>query len=287
MTLASSFSSSGGDEEVDFGDMGLGDAPPVSQGALNTDKDFKDITEMLEYRMFVLQSKTDDPFGGFEFKGILDKKVSALDPTVFRGPDGVLYLAYAQQGQGTSIMVRKMKDWMTVDEAQKPIPIVAAHGTKEVFEAPSFISHDGRLFLVYSSGGRWSNVCQLEVRECTGSDICRNASWGGAKKARAILVSGTKFGTLKVSRDKYARSIGPGHASFFPSPDGTQLWCAYHGMQRPNVGTGPAEVFMFQQRVDFGADGLPDMGKPEVDSAGAPATFVIIPSGEPGSPSFL
>ncbi len=284
MTLASSFSAGGGDEEVDFGDMGLGDDTPAGTSSLKGDKDFKDVTEMLEYRMFVLQSKTDDPFGGFEFKGILDKKVSALDPTVFRGPDGVLYLAYAQQAQGTSIMVRKMKDWMTVDEDQKPIPIVTAHNQTEIFEAPSFITRGDKLFLVYSSGGRWSNACQLEVREYTGPDICRNSSWGGAKKGQPILTSGSKFDNRAVSTDKFARGIGPGHASFFPSPDGRQLWCAYHAMQRPNVGTGPAEVFMYQQRVEFNAAGMPNMGKPEVDSAGSPATFVIIPSGEPGSP---
>ena len=282
MALSSSFSSEG-DEDVDFGDMGLGDETPVGKTSLKKDKNFKDVTEMLEFRMFVLQSKTDDPFGGFEFKGILDKKISALDPTVFRGPDGVLYLAYAQQAQGTSIMVRKMKDWTTIDEAQKPIPIVTAHGQNDIFEAPSFVARDGRLFLIYSSGGRWSNACQLEVREYAGTDICRNSSWGGAKKAKPILTSGTKFGNTAVSRDKFARSIGPGHASFFPSPDGTQLWCAYHGMPRANVGTGPAEVFMCQQRVEFNAAGLPEMGKPEVDSAGSPATYVIVPSGEAGS----
>ena len=285
MTLASSFSGSD-DEDVDFGDMGLGDETPVGHSALKGDKNFKDVTSMLEYRMFVLQSKTDDPFGGFEFKGILDKKISALDPTVFRGPDGVLYLAYAQQGQGTSIMVRKMKDWMTVDEAQKPIPIVTAHGQNDIFEAPSFFTHDGKLFLVYSSGGRWSNACQLEVRPYAGTDICRNSSWGGARKGRPILTSGTKFGTTTVSRDKFARGIGPGHASFFPSPDGKQLWCAFHGMQRANVGTGPAEVFMYQQRVEFNAAGVPYMGEPEVDSEGSPATYVIVPSGEPDSPKF-
>ena len=53
-----------------------------------------------------------------------------------------------------------------------------------------------------------------------------------------------------------------------------------------NVGTGPAEVFMYQQRVEFNGAGLPDMGKPEVDTEGAPATFVIVPSGEPDSPKF-
>ena len=57
-------------------------------------------------------------------------------------------------------------------------------------------------------------------------------------------------------------------------------------MQRANVGTGPAEVFMYQQRVEFNAAGVPYMGEPEVDSEGSPATYVIVPSGEPDSPKF-
>ncbi len=279
MALSSSFSG-GGEEEVGFGDMGLGDETPTGTSALKGGKNFKDETAALDYRMFVLQSIAGDPFGGFEFKGVLDKKVSALDPTVFRGPDGVLYLSYAQQAKGTSIMIRKMKSWMAVDETQKPIPIVTAHGQNDMFESPSFFTHGGRLFLAYSSGGRWSNDCQLEVREYAGPDICRNSSWGGPKKGRPILVSGNAFDTRSNGLDKFARCFGPGHATFFPSPDGAQLWCAYHGMQRPNVGTGPADVSMFLQRVDFNDSGQPQMGKPEVDSASAPSTFIIIPSGE-------
>lgn len=279
MPLSSPFSGGGGDE-VDFGDMGLGDDTKSGGNDMKGGKDFKDEAAELEFRMFVLRSRGGDPFGGFDFVGILDRKASALDPTVFHGPDGVLYLAYAQQGQGTSIMVRRMKDWTTVDDTQAPVPIVTAHGPDDVFEAPSFITHGGRLFLVYSSGGRWSNACRLEMREFSGLDVCRNSAWGG-KKASVFLVSGNQIATRATENDKFARCLGPGHASFFPSPDGTQLWCAYHGMRRPNVGTGPADVFLFEQRVDFDASGAPYMGQPEVDSETAPGTFLIIPSGEP------
>ena len=272
--LHSSFS--GGEDDIDMRDMGLGDETPATAQPLKSGANFKNETDTLEYRMFVLRSKTVDPFGGFDFAGILDDKVSALDPTVFRGPDGTLYLAYAQQGQGTSIMVRPMKDWTTVDGALQAVPIVAAHGQGEVFEAPSFFTHCGRLFLFYSSGGRRSEACRLEVRECVGDDVCRNASWGG-RKARNLLVSGNQIETRAASRDRLARCLGPGHASFFPSPDGRQLWCAYHGMRG-----GGGDALMFEQQVDFDDAGTPFMGQPEIDTENAPATFLIIPSGEPG-----
>ncbi len=281
--LASSFSASN-DEEIDFGGLSFSDDIPKGASALKGGENFKDVGETLEYRMFVLQSRTDDPFDGFEFKNILDDKISALDPTVFRGQDGMLYLAYARQRRGTSIMVRKMKDWTTVDESQKPVSIVTAHGPNDIFEAPSFLTREGKLFLIYSSGGRWSDDCHLEIRPFVGPDVCRNASWNGHKKARSLLVTGNMIGTKATDLDKFARCYGPGHASFFPSPDGREVWCAYHGKQRRNVGTGPADVVMYLQRVDFTAAGVPWMGEPEVDSEGSPSTFLIIPSGEPGAP---
>ncbi len=282
--LSSSFSSNDSGGDIDFADMGLGDETPVGDSALKGRNDFRDVSEMLEYRLFVLRSRTEDPFDGFEFQNLLDEKVSALDPTVFRGPDGVLYLAYVRQGRGSSIMVRRMKDWTTVDETQNPVSIVTSHGPGDIFEAPSFLTCSNRLFLVYSTGGRWADACQLEMRALTGAEVCRNASWG-ARRPTPFLVNGNEFGTIVVDRDKFARCYGPGHASFFPSPDGRELWCAYHGKQRRNVGTGPAEVFMYQQRVDISGQGVPGMGRPEVDSEESPATFLIIPSGEPGSPA--
>ena len=279
--LQSSFA--GVEDDIDLGDMGLGDVTPAASSSLKSGTNFKNETDTLEYRMFVLRSKTGDPFGEFDFAGILDDKVSALDPTVFRGQDGTLYLAYAQQGQGTSIMARPMKDWTTIDGARQAVPIVAARVQGEVFEAPSFFLRDERLFIVYSCGGRWADSCKLEIRECEGSEVCRTASWGDRKAVRTLLVSGNQIATRATANDKLARCLGPGHASFFPSPDGRQLWCAYHAMRSPNAGNGPADVFMFEQRVDFDTAGTPSMGQPEIDTETAPSTFLIIPSGEPGS----
>ena len=67
---------------------------------------------------------------------------------------------------------------------------------------------------------------------------------------------------------------GPGHASFFASPDGSELWCAYHGRRVPDTEPGCVR-FMYLQKIDFDESGFPVMGEPlgsEVD--------MIPPSGE-------
>ena len=56
--------------------------------------------------------------------------------------------------------------------------------------------------------------------------------------------------------------FGPGHASFFTSPDGKEVWCAYHGMKEHNETVTYAPRYFNIQRVDFTPDGYPVMGMP-------------------------
>ena len=276
-------------EDTGLDEMGLGDDLMGVEESLKGNRSFTDMIQASENRLFVLQSKTDDPFGGFEFKGILDKTVSALDPTVFADGDGTLYMCYAQQAAGTKLVMRKMKDNLSFDPASMPVVVVNSHGTADVFEAPTVLARDGRLFLVYSCFGRWSNAGMMKICEYAGKDIARASSWNG-RAARNFLVPGNKLNSMAEQKDRFAQCLGPGHASFFTSPDGTELWCAYHGMQRPNAGTGPADVYLFIQRVDFADDGSPDMGKPEIagenpeNKSAPPTTCFIIPSGELWTP---
>ncbi len=270
-----------------FGDMGLDESElnilMDDASSLKGDKSFTDLTEISENRIFVLQSQTEDPFGKYDFKGILDKKVSALDPTIFRAPDGNLYMAYSQQGEGVSIMMVKMKDYMTIDRTKPPVSIVTSHNQAQLFEAPTVLNLPTGLFLIYSIHGRWSNDCTLQIRKFAGKDILRNSSWGNPRSAKTFL-DGTSdknpLGCKSVSEDKYARAFGAGHASFFKSPNGKELWCAYHAMQRPNSGTGIADVYMYQQRVRILSDGRPHIGGAEVDSRIKPGSFLIRPAGE-------
>ena len=90
--------------------------------------------------------------------------------------------------------------------------------------------------------------------------MCSSDSW--VKHPEPIFVHG---------EDTY----GPGHASFFKSPDGKELWCAYHVMLSFNEKAVYAPRYFCIQKVDFDETGYPVMGKvPPLD------TLHKAPSGE-------
>ena len=47
---------------------------------------------------------------------------------------------------------------------------------------------------------------------------------------------------------------------FFHSPDGTEVWCAYHGMNKSNPRHEPETRYCHIQKVNFSKDGFPVMG---------------------------
>lgn len=56
------------------------------------------------------------------------------------------------------------------------------------------------------------------------------------------------------------KSYGVGHASFTTSPDGTEDWIVYHGMENPFVGWGARNVRT--QKFAWNDDGTPNFPRP-------------------------
>ena len=73
---------------------------------------------------------------------------------------------------------------------------------------------------------------------------------------------------------------GPGHASFFTSPDGNEVWCVYHGMKQSNDTVTPAFRYVNVQKVTFDVWGYPVMGQPV-----GYETPILPPTGEPIKPA--
>ena len=94
----------------------------------------------------------------------------------------------------------------------------------------------------------------------TGGDLCDAANW--KKHEKPIFTYGNGV-------------FGPGHASFFYSPDKTELWCAYHGMKESNPDCTQAKRYFNIQRIDFDESGYPVMGIPVGYEA-----EILPPSGE-------
>ncbi len=201
-------------------------------------------------RLFILESKTSDPFDGFVYKGKPAPDLFAIDPTVLTWKDGKQYICYSQVKNGQILVIREMENPWTFGKREAEI----AHAElpwelldQKINEGAFFVrSPDGkRLFIIYSANGCWCDDYALGVLEFTGGDLCDAKNW--KKHPKPLLVKGNG-------------AFGPGHATFFHSPDGRELWCAYHALRASNPERKPATRWLNFQKVDFDETGYPVMG---------------------------
>ena len=207
--------------------------------------------------LFVLESRSTDPFDGFAFKSVLDPDRWAIDPTFYEAKDGRMYLAYStgKKNVGQVLAIRRLANPWTFDGdgvelAQAKEPWELRHPYVpgvwgSILEGPYFLEHDGRLFLVYTANGCWSDDYALGVMELVGGDPMDPTAW--RRHADPILVKGNGV-------------FGPGHATFFRSPDGTEVWCAFHATRASNPKHECVPRVLHAQRVHFNAVGLPTIG---------------------------
>ena len=218
--------------------------------------------DFFSMRMFCLESKTSDPFGEYEFKGFTDPDVLAIDQTVFYDEaSDTLYTAYSEFTDkfGQVIMLATMENPWTISDNRIRIsyPKYAWEKLGErddkdsrVNEGPIFLCHDGKLSLLYSASGCWSEYYCLGLVEFKGSDfspeqVMNAANW--TKQTKSVFAAANEV-------------YGVGHCSFFSSPDGSETWIAYHGMATPDA--GEEGRYMYAQPITFDANGLPIIGEP-------------------------
>lgn len=207
-------------------------------------------------RLLILKSISEDPFDGFEFGSKPDTSIFAIDPSTIM-IDGRQYICYSEVNEkGVQVLVmREMKDPLTFTDRQGVISYPTLQwelvepytGNNAINEGAFFIKKDHRLFIVYSANGCWSDDYCLGVLEYVGKDLCDAASW--IKHPAPLLVKGNGV-------------YGPGHATFFSSPDNSELWCAYHGLLRSNPKVVEMDRHTCVQKVGFDQTGYPLLGHP-------------------------
>ena len=216
--------------------------------------------EFSSIRMFCLESVTSDPFGEYIFKGYTDPDILAIDQTVFYDEaGGTLYTAYSQfTEKGQVIMLAVMENPWTVSDRRMEVSYPKYSWEKKgktegkderVNEGPVFLCHNGKLSLVYSASGCWSQYYCLGIIEFTGEDftadtVMTKTNW--KKHTEPIF---------KAANEVY----GVGHCFFFNTPDGA-TWIAYHGMATPDAGEGGR--YMYVQPITFDENDLPVPGEP-------------------------
>lgn len=222
-------------------------------------------------RMIVLKALSPDPFGEWAFAGMPTPEIFSIDPTSYIAEDGTQYLCNSRVDEvhGQVIDLYKMKSPTELDAdsrvtlavAEKEWELVPPYvGDWACVEGGFFVKKNDRLFIIYSANGCWSDHYLLGVLEHTGGELCDAANW--KKHDKPLLTYGNGV-------------FGPGHASFFYSPDGTELWCAYHGLKKHNEKAEPDTRYINVQRVYFDETGYPVMGK-----AIGYETDIPCPSGE-------
>lgn len=218
--------------------------------------------EFMSMRMFCLESVGSDPFGDYIFKGFTDADTLAIDQTVFYdAKTDTLYTAFSEFTwvDGQVITFAVMENPWTVSKRRIRLSAPeyawetlgkAANKDERVNEGPIFLCRNGKLVLIYSASGCWSQYYCLGMVEYTGSDfsadnMMNQSNWKKSKKPLFSAANGV---------------YGVGHCSFFDSPDGNETWISYHGMHTPNAGE-PGR-YMYAQRISFDERDLPVLGEP-------------------------
>jgi GH43 family beta-xylosidase len=230
-------------------------------------------------RAGVLESAGDDPQGAFADRGQLYTGDSisthagnrwAIDMTV-QEIGGQLYALWS--GWAHDAATDKTPQQLYAARMSSPTEIATnrvlitaptaswERGTKlDLEEGPEFLTHADRTFVIYSTRESWLPDYRLGMLTLTpGADPLDPASY--VKSAGPVFT-------------RTATTLGPGHASFTTSPDGTESWIVYHVKRSEKPGW---DRRIQAQRFTWNEDGTPNFGSPI--AAGVP---LAVPAAECG-----
>jgi GH43 family beta-xylosidase len=209
------------------------------------------------HRMYVLQSTTDSPAGPYAFKAQLAlPQPFAIDGTVatIRGRTYLIYSGGAAFTPTSLYIVALRNPWTVAGEAlaiSSPT-LPWEQGIFAINEGPEVLRHGDRLHVIYSASWCGSKAYTLgRLSVAADADLLDAATWRAAKAPQPVFATSTAAGVF-----------GPGHGSFFRSPDGRQSWMAYHATEEDKgCFTGGLRTTRVQQ-FGWSADGTPDFGTP-------------------------
>lgn len=233
-----------------------------------------DGTSLDAQRTFVLENDNTDPTQGtWTDKGRIfnpSEDFWAIDGTVLI-TDSIDYFIWSGHPNNLTgkqnIYISKMTNPWTLEGNRVLLstPQYAWETNGDVNEGPEILRNpQGNTFLVYSASGCWTDDYGLGLLSLKNNGNPLNpADW-------------TKSATPVFTKSTANNVYGPGHNSFFKSPDGTEDWIIYHANPMPENGQGCGSTRSTRmQKFTWKSDGTPDFGVPV-----AANTALKVPSGE-------
>jgi GH43 family beta-xylosidase len=219
------------------------------------------------HRMYVMENSSKDPFHGeWVFKGKVGDATNkwAIDGSVFSYKKQLYMIWAGWEGdinQKQEIYIAKMKNPWTIGGLRHKISTPQFEWEKhgdlndpnnpphvDVNEGPQVLVNKGKVFLIYSASGCWTDFYALGMLTLKGKNLLLASSW--VKSAQPVFKQSPENGV-------YA----PGHNSFFKSPDGKEDWILYHANSAPGQGCG-LQRSPRAQKFTWNADGSPNFGIP-------------------------
>ena len=231
------------------------------------------------HRVWVLENDAGDPLSGeWRMKGKVTDATDrwAIDATVFEEASRLfmIWSGWPADANGTqNLYIAELSDpwtvkgervmisspefpWEKVGDLKPRRDLEENPGSNlldplhvDVNEGPEILRHGNRIFLIYSAAGCWTDTYAMGMLSAkAGSDMLNPASW--KKNPLPVFWQSPKGG-----------AFGPGHGSFFRSPDGTEDWMLYHANPESGQGCGNRRAPRAQP-FTWKADGTPDFGRP-------------------------
>src|SRR5579884_3669229 len=229
-----------------------------------------------DHRLFVLKSTTASPFGPYSMaatgysNGELYEPSDcwAIDPDVFTAADGHLYIVWsgwaAASNTTQNLYIAPLSDPLHIGGSRVLIAQPAESWetrTAPIEEGPVGYVRHGITYITYSASASWTTDYAVGLLTDPSGNILSTTAW---VKSGPIL-------------DHHSAAYGPGSVVFTLSPDGTESWMLYHGIDSPSCTPSYTCRDIRLQPFTWNADGSPLLGDP-VD----PGVALFVPSGENG-----
>jgi GH43 family beta-xylosidase len=203
-------------------------------------------------RLYVLEGISGHPQGEYEFLDQLQIPTDrwAIDGSVLQLASGELYFIWSGwegfTNASQNIYIARMRDPATITSDRvcisRPEYDWEKQGYPHVNEGPQALVRNGRVFLIYSASGSWTDDYCLGQLTYLGGDVLDPASW--RKEPKPVFA---KTDTI----------FGPGHASFVEIEG--QDYIVYHAARSSQAGWARqirAKPFTWHE------DGSPNFGQP-------------------------